>query len=143
MRLLTFSQLISTAWPGIDLAEEFGEGMCKGVHFYTRLPAPRCELLYITTPSTAASIQAETRRRRVGMDNVLFFVTPIRSLTKALLENAVNAAYPFQVVIDPDTLVPDLRLECFSNVKQAVWMDDSKPPEGWAGQMLSELGGSE
>src|SRR5579864_9559530 len=140
MRLLTFSQLTSTVWPGVDLAEEFGQGMLKFVHFATRMPAPRCGLLQIITPSTAASIQAEHRREHLeDMDHVLFFVTPVRSLTTPLLEEAVKAARPLQVVMDPDTLAADLKAECASNIKQTVWMDKSQPPEDWAQQIVSEL----
>ncbi len=141
MKLLTFSQLTSTVWPGIDLAEEFGQGMLKGLHFCTRMPAPRCLLLQVTTPSTAASIQAEHQREHMeDMDNVLFFVTPVGSLSIPLLEKVVNAARPFQVALDPDTLASDLKAECASHLGPTLWMDDSAPPTGWEAQIRAELG---
>ena len=127
-------------WTGIDLAEEFGQGTLKFVHFPTRIPAPRCELLQIITPSTTASIQAEHRREHMeDMDNVLFFVTPVGSLTIPVLEEALKASHPLQVVMDPDTLEADLKAECASNLKQAVWMDESEPPTDWGAQIRAEL----
>src|ERR1700674_4071912 len=122
MRILTFSELVATIWPGIDLVEEFGQGMLKFVHFPTRLPAPRCDLLEIITPSTAASVQAEHKGAHWKWHTARFFVTPVGSLTNSLLEKVVNSARPSQVVMDPDTLAPDLRADCAANTKQAVWM---------------------
>ncbi|HLM80336.1 MAG TPA: hypothetical protein VK302_06855 [Terriglobales bacterium] len=143
MRILTFSELLATVWTGVNLAEEFGGGTLKMVHFPTHLRAPHCEVLQILTPSTASSIQAEFKGRAApGWTHTLrLFVTPVGSLTIPLLEGAVKAARPSQVLMDPDTLAPDLRADCASNCKQAVWMDDSAPPADWAAQMFSELEG--
>jgi hypothetical protein len=137
MRLLMFSELLSTVWPGVDLAEEFGQGMCKSVHFPTRGFAPHCDILQVLTPSTASSIQAECKSAPApeGTHNERFFVTPVGSLTIPLLEEIVKEARPAQVLIDPDTLAPDLKAVVTSNIGQALWMDDSEPPAGWAAQV--------
>jgi hypothetical protein len=139
MRILTFSELIATIWPGVDLVEEFGQGMLKFVHFPTRLPAPRCDLLEIITPSTAASVQAEHKDTDSKWHTARFFVTPVGSVTNSLLEKVVNSARPLQVVMDSDTLAPDLRADCGANTKQAIWMDEGEPPVDWAEQTFSEL----
>ena len=137
MRILTFSELLSTVWPGIDMKEEFGQGMCKSVHFPTRGFAPHCAILQVLTPSTASSIQAEYKGAPAPEEihSERFFVTPVGSLTIPLLEEIVKAARPAQVLIDPDTLAPDLRAKVTANMGQAIWMDDSEPPAGWAAQV--------
>lgn len=140
MRLLTCSELVETVWPGIDIAEEFGQGMVKAIHFPTQGFAPRYKLLYIITPSTAASIQAEHRGRVPKINGALFFVTPVGSLTIPLLEDAVTVARPAQVVMDPDTLASDLRADIFPNIKQVMWGGDNEPPADWAERMFLELG---
>jgi hypothetical protein len=44
-----------------------------------------------------------------------------------------------RVVMDSDTLAPDLRADCAASAKQAIWMDESEPPTDWAKQAFSEL----
>ena len=141
MRILTSSQLVTTTWPGIDLAEEFGGGLLKLIHFHTRLAAARCNLLQVLTPSTASSIQAICKRRTAMMADrsMRFFVTPLGTLTIPILEEAVRLSSPSQVLIDPDTLAPDLKVEVAANLKQAIWLDDSIPPADWNARINSEL----
>jgi hypothetical protein len=140
MRILTFSELVATVWPGVDLAEEFGGGLLKMVYFPTHLRATHCEVLQVLTPSTAASIQAEHKDHTPkGVHTARYFVTPVGSLSIPLLEGAVKAARPSQVVMDPDTLALDLRAEVTSNVKQIVWMGDGEPPADWESQLRSEV----
>lgn len=142
MRLLTFSELIATVWPDVDIAEEFGAGMLKAVHFSTGLSAPCCSVLQFLTPSTASSIRAEAGRENAPKwsHTLRFFATPVGSLTVPRLEEVVKLARPMQVLMDPDTLAPDLMAQCTSNLKQTVWMDDSEPPADLAEQIHSELG---
>lgn len=143
MRLLTFTELVTIVWPGVDIAEEFGEGLVKFFHFPTRHPSPRFNVLQIITPSTASALQAE-RKNNVpewGKDPqaIRFFVTPARSLTRSMLYEVIASARPFQVLIDADVLAPDLKADVASHTTQMVWVDEGEPPADWAAQILSEL----
>ncbi len=98
-------------------------------------------MLVVITPSTASAIQAldKSDTLRVSYDDVRFFVTPVGSLTISLIDDAIKSARPSQVVMDADTLAPDLRADCAANLKGAVWMDSSEPPQGWEEQIRAEL----
>jgi hypothetical protein len=127
VQFLTAEELKNTTWPPIDLKEEFGDtpdAVAGFATYLTDLESTACAMLYVTTPSSAAALQAHWSENKAMYNAyrysaVLFFIAPAGSVERAKLDEAVQSARPKRVHIDCDVLTPQMREE----VK--TWSQDS------------------